>query len=201
MPCKQNHEQLTTKFCSDCGAKRIEQQQLTEDDIAKQLNEMVQEVIKESGKGIFYANACNHPGLLLEKIVARKLIIPDNMVFIITANSPNHIITMKELYEAYPDLKNVERTTFLNCRRPFMKIFPFLFACGRYENSKFSNDLLDKMTKTFNTDETFKSSGLPITVLLDESYYDAMNVLDTTKKTVFGCNKDLLKFLLKQIDT
>jgi len=222
MSCKQNHEQLTTKFCSDCGAKRIEQQQLTEDDIAKQLNEIVKEVIKETKADAFYRNGRGHMTLFLEKILKRKLEIPNGMVFVITVNSPNHIITLKELYEAYPCLKEVDiqkniknmptleeieekvqESEYFDVNCEFIKLCSFMVVNGEYKNGKFSNRIFDKIVKTLTDDKEFKESGLPLSVLLDDSYYSIQRNVNNIKNHIIGLkipNKNLVKFIVNQVN-
>ena len=225
MTCPVNHEQMTTKYCIECGAEFVKPVVDTttvattkpvDEAIAEQLNEIAAEVIKETGlKGIYRKNY-EQTRLFLEKIIQRKLIIPDGMVFVIATNPPpNHIITMSELYETYPFLHDVDINSLIvnepnddkklcnaHSTTNFARMHSFLIANGEYKNGKFFNIKFDKIANTLKDDDAYKRSGLPLSVLLDGSYYESLEKFDELVKMVEGFNlsdKRLVKFITNQL--
>lgn len=176
MSCQQDHTKLTTNYCPECGtAKPVVLS--VEDNIAKQLNEIIKEIVAETGERAFFRTFPNcskinikQNQLFISKIIKRKLEIPDGMQFVITTDGGrmNRIFTMTEVKKLYPFLNDCEipfisyvndsKTYHMN----FRIMYGFLVANGDFDEST---------GKFFNNDfDEFLQTGFPATALSDGSY-------------------------------
>lgn len=204
MSCQQDHTKLTSNYCPECGAAKpvvvaveiatlgdkssnelgrsasiaSNAVSMTDKDIAKQLNKIINDIMDETKQLTFYRmydgmdNQCrsfNQHQLFLKKIFASKINIPDGMVFVITAQTKNVIFTMDEVFESYPFLKDNINGLFIEDYNPdlnarstknFVKIYDFLYANGQCLNGKFYNIYFEGLKKVltfgiFTNDKLF----------------------------------------------
>jgi len=217
MTCQVNHEQMTTKYCTECGAVRVEQPKPVDETIAQQLNEIVNEVIAETIKNGMYENGYQDKGtfyrknqyqncLFLEKIMKRKIEIPDGALFVITANPPHKIFTLNEVYLKYPFLKEVDINSLIKVEpnskntidtttiAHFARMHSFLIAHGNCEKDEYYSPVFDTILKTLD-EKDFKDSGLSLSDLLDGSLAAA------TKRLMSACycDKKYIKYILNKL--
>jgi len=204
MSCNQNHEEITSKFCPECGAKRIVS---IEDGIAEQLSEIVLEVLDESGFNIFARGIDKQLMLFVKKIFDKKIDIPDGMKFVIVGNHPYRIFSFKKVVKTYPflteDIINNFYVIIDDYKSPtlettdFAKMLPFLFANGECKDGKYFNKAFEAIKQLLESDE-FKKSGCSehdiIVWKYDVMYKSVQKTLDSFQ----GADKKLVRFILDQ---
>lgn len=182
MSCQQDHTKLTSNYCPECGVAKPVVLSI-EDNIAKQLNEIIKEIVDETNEPGFYKmqKDCDditmiQNELLMKKIMQRGLNIPNGMLFVITTGDDkiNRIFTLNDVYKSYPslrqiDLKGITKNFGMNDDKHFQKMYSFLLANGDYAGDKFVNRRFDKYQKIFESDE-FKTSGFTVEDIFNDNY-------------------------------
>lgn len=200
MSCPKNHEQIASKYCPDCGVMRIDRIEMivakSDKDIAKELNEIVREVVKETGDDAFYREKKPQHVLFFEKIVKRQLGIPKDRMFIITGDYINHIFTMDEVYQSYPFLRNIDIKQFAAQNNDLQKMFSFLYASGVCRDDKYYNGRFETIAAHV-ADEDYKQCGLSVVDFMDDKYARCSRLIDELK-AITSCNKSMTKYALRK---